>query len=95
MSKRKGSQPDPRQGEFGFFIAQPANATTAPALAEDFDRAMRDAVATTLDDAARRPTAPLRREAVAEAMSNLLGRRVSKTQLDQWAAPSQDDRRIP
>lgn len=93
MSKRKTSQPDPRQGDFGFFIAPPA--ATAPAPAEDFDRAMRDAVAATLDDASRRNAAPLRREAVAEAMSKLLVRRVSKTQLDQWAAPSQDDRRIP
>ncbi|KIP17804.1 hypothetical protein KY49_3323 [Burkholderia sp. MSHR3999] len=28
-------------------------------------------------------------------MSELLNRTISKTQLDQWAAPSQTDRRVP
>lgn len=95
MNKRKASQPDPRQGEFGFFIAQPANATTAPARAEDFARAMRDAVAETLAATARRNIGTLSRDQVAEAMTKALGRRVSKVQLDQWSAPSQEERRIP
>lgn len=98
MSKRKGATPDPRQSAFGFFMKPsdaPANPENTEARAEDFDLAIRDAVATTLDAAARRNLGTMTREQVAEAMARRLGRRVSKTQLDQWSAPSQEDRRIP
>lgn len=37
----------------------------------------------------------LSRERVADRMSKILGRSISKTHLDLWTAPSQADRRIP
>lgn len=96
MSRRKATPADPRQGEFGFFVV-PTTAEAAPAAstAEGFDQAMREAVAETLNAAARRNIGTLSRDQVAEAMTKALGRRVSKVQLDQWSAPSQEDRRIP
>lgn len=97
MSRRKTREPDPRQPEFGFFVdTKPApEAAEAEATGQDLDQTMREAVAETLNAAARRNAAPLSRDQVAEAMGKELGRRVSKVQLDQWSAPSQEDRRIP
>ncbi len=97
MSKRKPRPGDDKQGVFGFFIepTAPEKMAADQAEASSFDRDLREVIATTLDDAAHRSLLPLRRDDVAEAMSKHLGRRVTKTQLDQWAAPSQDDRRIP
>jgi len=94
MSKRKPTD-DPRQATFGFFMPTPAETGKPEAQAEDFDLAIREAVAETLTAAARCAQAAMSRDDVAEAMTTRLGRRVSKTQLDQWSAPSQDDRRIP
>ena len=95
MSKRKPAD-DPRQATFGFFMpSTPAETGKTEAPAEDFDLAIREAVAETLASAARHPDTVMSRDDVAEAMTTRLGRRVSKAQLDQWSAPSQDDRRIP
>lgn len=97
MSKRKRPV-DPRQQAFVFFMdpaATPESAPTPPPAAAEFDRTMRELVAATLDAAAHSNVAPLKREDVALAMTERLGRRVTKAQLDQWSAPSQEDRRVP
>lgn len=85
---------DTRQISFEFFAPSPApeSAPDRSALAAPLDRTLRHLVAETLDHA---HASGRDREAVAAAMSARLGRKVSKTQLDQWAAPSQPDRRIP
>lgn len=90
MSVRR---PDPRQTSFSFFLP-PASVEPTLVQADDFDHRQRLEIARVLDDVAKRPVEPMDREAVAAAMSSLLGRRVSKAQLDQWSAPSQGDRRI-
>lgn len=95
MSKSRAPKDD-RQQAFAFFLSGDAQkAEVKHPKAGEFDRAVRDQVAQTLEDTARRDVAPQSRDQVAAAMSTLLGRRISKTQLDQWAAPSQDDRRLP
>jgi hypothetical protein len=97
MSTPKHMAGDPRQTAFNFFAPATElttrNRADTPA-ADDFDNTQRLRIAATLDEAARRPVAPMDRERVAAAMSLILGRRVSKVQLDQWSAPSQADRRI-
>ncbi|MGE4527980.1 MAG: hypothetical protein AB7D00_06395 [Rhodospirillaceae bacterium] len=97
MSTAKHMAGDPRQAAFSFFAppAPPAVPSQASApTADTFDATQRARIAATLDEAARRPVAPMDRDQVAAAMSLILGRRVSKVQLDQWSAPSQADRRI-
>lgn len=97
MSARKPMPGDPRQAAFSFFVPSEASFPTnqpTPITSDDFDATQRARIATTLDQAAHRAVAPMDRDQVAAAMSLILGRRVSKVQLDQWSAPSQADRRI-
>lgn len=97
MSARKHMAGDPRQETFSFFVPQQTSPIAVHPTAttpDDFDATQRARIAATLDQAARRPVAPMDRDQVAASMSLILGRRVSKVQLDQWSAPSQADRRI-
>ena len=56
------------------------------------DAGIRQALVITLDAAFSRG---LSRERVADGVSEILGRPVSKAHIDLWVAPSQADRRIP
>lgn len=98
MSVRSPVGGDPRQAAFNFFLPsqneKPLPTTPAKTTPDDFDQTMRGLIGSTLDECGRRAVAPMDRERVAALISAHLGRRVSKTQLDQWSAPSQGDRRI-
>lgn len=70
--------------------ASPAAEAAAAEPETSFDLALRAALAKALETAEAKA---MDREAVAQAMSRIVGRTVSKTNLDQWVAPSQGDRR--
>ncbi|MDX2094334.1 MAG: hypothetical protein SFW64_00080 [Alphaproteobacteria bacterium] len=66
----------------------------SPAGLSDFDFHLRNTLKELLDDAARRPVNPLDREEIAARMTDKLGRRITKTHLDEWTAKATINRRI-
>lgn len=74
-----------------FTIETPAGAVAVKGE-NVFDAGIRRSMAVMLDAAQKRG---LSRERVADGVTELLGRPISKAQIDIWVAPSQADRRIP
>lgn len=67
-----------------FFLTEEADPTSTPA---PLDQLVASWLSAMLDD--------MDRDKVAAAVSDRIGRRVTRTQLDQWVAPSQKDRHTP
>lgn len=75
-----------------FTVALPGGDPTGVVGESAIDAGLRKAIACTLDQAFK---SGLSRERVADLMSAALGRPLTKAMLDQWAAPSQTEKRIP
>jgi hypothetical protein len=87
---------DGRQMVFNLFVmAGPQAAETGGAPEEtDFDLGLRRVLKQMLADLVSRAIDPLDRAALAERLTKRLGRQIGPTQIDQWVAPSQIDRRL-
>ncbi len=59
-----------------------------------FEMGLRQLLKQVLEDCGRRADTPLNRAQVAEGMTALLGREISKAHLDEWTAMSKVQRRI-
>lgn len=97
MTRRKRidrSNPDEGQLPLNFdvFAIETPSGVVAAQGENILDAGIRQALVVVLAGAFDRG---LSRERVAEQMSEVLGRNVSKAYLDLWTAPSQADRRIP
>lgn len=98
MTKRKPSRSSNQPGggqlalNFDVFAVETPDGTVAVTGENVIDAAIRRTLAIVMDGAVSKG---LSRERIAESMAELLARAVSKAQLDQWAAPSQADRRVP
>lgn len=77
---------------FDVFAVETPEGTVAVAGENALDAAIRRALVAAMEGATCKG---LSRERIADRMGELLARTVSKAHLDQWAAPSQADRRIP
>lgn len=92
-SKKKGRiSPNQMALQLEVFAIETPGGTLAAAGDCEIDAGLRKMIATTLDNAYKNR---LTRERVADMMSEQLGRQITKVQLDQWAAPSQTDKRMP
>lgn len=98
MTKRKplrraGQAPGAQMAlNFDVFAVETPDGTVAVSGENALDAAIRRALVTAMDAAVSKG---LSRERIADGLTELLARPVSKAHLDQWAAPSQADRRIP
>lgn len=77
---------------FDVFAAPMSSGIVATGSSNLLDAAIRGALASLMDSAAGKG---LSRERLADQLRDQLGRSVTKAHLDQWAAPSQADRRVP
>lgn len=77
---------------FDVFAVATPDGVVAAVGANPLDAKIRSALAALMDRAAEKG---LSRDRLADHLCDELGRSVTKAQLDQWAAPSQADRRIP
>jgi len=77
---------------FDVFAVETPTGVVAVKGENALDAGIRQALVTTLDAAFGKG---LSRERVAEGMSDILSRAVTKAHLDLWVAPSQAERRIP
>lgn len=66
----------------------------SPAALSDFDFRLRQAMKVALEHAANRPEDPIDRTEVAARMSAKLGRRITKTHIDEWTAMATISRKI-
>jgi hypothetical protein len=87
---------DERQMVFNLFVMPAAQAAETGGLPEEttFDLGLRRTLKQALTDLAARETDPLDRAGLAERLTRRMGRPISQTQIDQWVAPSQVDRRL-
>lgn len=94
---RKSSKADKNQLALDLFAAVVENLSLAggnPDQLSDFEFRFRQSLKTSLDAVAKRELQPMDRVDVAAQMSRLLGRDITKTHIDQWAAMSTVQRRI-
>lgn len=66
----------------------------SPAALSDFDFRLRQAMKQALENAGKRSGDPIDRTIVAERMSTKLGRRITKTHVDEWTAMATISRKI-
>lgn len=92
MRKRQSVLTGQMALDFDVFAVHAQSSVISTDTSDEVDTKIRQAVGTVLD---RAFDAGQSRERVADAMTAMLSRPVGKAQLDQWAAPSQADRRIP
>lgn len=95
MAKRP---PDRNQFDFHFHFgtvpeSRPVEGGSQENLS-DFEFHMRRVLKQSVDDCGRRETDPLDRFEIAARMSRKLGREITKSHIDQWAAMSTVQRRI-
>lgn len=92
MKKKHRIPPNQMSLNLDVFTIETPTGIIGAAGESEIDAGLRSAIATTLDNAFSKR---LTRDRVADLMAEKLGRSVTKTQLDQWAAPSQSDKRMP
>jgi len=97
MTKRRqpnGAKPDVNQLPLNFdvFVVETPAGAVAVKGENALDAGIRQALSAVLDTAFNKG---LSRERVADAMTALVARPITKAHLDLWVAPSQADRRIP
>ncbi|RAA31176.1 hypothetical protein DN523_29110 [Burkholderia multivorans] len=98
MTKRKTSRGQAEVASaqmalnFEVFAIETPHGTVAVAGENPLDAAIRRTLVDVMDKANGKG---LSRDRIADNMGELLARQITKAQLDQWAAPSQFDRRIP
>lgn len=91
-SRRKSNSEGQLSLNFDVFAIETPSGVVAAQGENAFDAGIRQALVAALDAAADKG---LSRERVADQISEVLCRNVSKAHLDLWTAPSQADRRIP
>lgn len=77
---------------FDVFTVEMPHGIVAAAGTNKLDASIRQAFCIVLE---RAFTKGMSRDRLADQLTELLGRPISKAQLDQWSAPSQADRRLP
>ncbi|PVX80020.1 hypothetical protein [Paraburkholderia unamae] len=96
MNKRRIHAPAALPGQmalnFEVFSVAPVAADCDTNARNPLDSAVRASLAALMDSATGKG---LSRERLADRLTEQLGRPVTKAHLDQWAAPSQSDRRVP
>lgn len=92
--RRRSASPASNQLALNFdvFTVETPKGIVAAAGDNALDAGIRQILVQTLDAAF---TKGLSRERVADGMTTILGRQITKAQIDLWVAPSQADRRIP
>ncbi|CAB3764225.1 hypothetical protein [Paraburkholderia humisilvae] len=95
MKKRTGEStvlPGQLRLDFDVFAIEAPKGIVAAVGESELDAGIRQAFGSLLERAFAKGQS---RDRLADALTTLLGRPVGKAQLDQWAAPSQSDRRVP
>ena len=94
MSKkrRKAQSGQMELGLDVFTITIPGGEPTGAVGDSAIDAGLRKSISCSLDQAFKNG---ISRDRVADLMTDALGRTITKTMLDQWAAPSQTEKRIP
>jgi hypothetical protein len=95
MSKRRSGPtvlPGQMRLDFDVFSIEATSAVVPVAGESALDAGIRQVFGSVLERAFEKGQS---RERIADELGTYLGRQVGKAQLDQWAAPSQADRRVP